>query len=416
MNKFLMFFGLFGLCFGAFDASAATMGTVNSANSASNSRSISMYTPSADGARGNKGIANAYKQNQRNTYYMVTQPDVDTACREKIFACLSDYCGDLTVVPGQRASKCQYATESELYNYTLLCLQKDNSVLLPQYNVNTINSPGAMNTAARLCPAYVQQELMSYLSMANMADKLSKSNSDLCLQRRQELEAAMACHSIALAYGNETASMLTTQLTDYCGAGIPGGSAEMVSRFANAGNVGANIWGWAEKIVGLNLNEKGADWQAAVDAVLAGYTNRMNLACGDNLQLNTAAHATGSSQPTTLQTVAALAVGTAFPTTNNVVQNPYETQSVFMEIESRSELWNYDTAYQVVQAGLTNNALTQNAFLTSAQMDDMQTAYKRGTKVFIIRDSARCYTIPVAQLSQTETTMVAQSFANCISK
>ena len=87
-----------------------------------------------------------------------------------------------------------------------------------------------------------------------------------------------------------------------------------------------------------------------------------------------------------------------------------------MEIESRSELWNYDTAYQVVQAGLTNNALTQNAFLTSAQMDDMQTAYKRGTKVFIIRDSARCYTIPVAQLSQTETTMVAQSFANCISK
>ena len=32
-------------------------------------------------------------------------------------------CGDVTVIPGQRESKCQYATESELYNYTLLCLQ-----------------------------------------------------------------------------------------------------------------------------------------------------------------------------------------------------------------------------------------------------------------------------------------------------
>ena len=416
MNKFLMIFGLFGLCFCATNASAVSAGTVSAANAASNSRSVSMYTPSTDGARGNQGLANAYKANQRNTYYMVTQPDVDTACREKIFACLSDYCGDVTVIPGQRSSKCQYATESELYNYTLLCLQKDNSVLLPQYNTNTRTSPGGMNTAARLCPAYVQQELMSYLSMANMADKLSKSNSDLCIQRRQELEAAMACHSIALAYGNETSSMLNTQLTDYCGAGVPGGSAEMVSRFANAGNVGASIWGWAEKIVSLNLNEKGADWQAAVDAVLAGYTNRMNLACGDNMQLNTAAHATGTSEPTALQTVAALAVGTAFPTVAAPVENPYETQSVFMEVQSRSELWNYDTAYQVVQAGLTNNALTQNAFLTSAQMDDMQTAYKRGTKVFVIRDSARCYTIPVAQLSQMETSMVAQSFANCISK
>ena len=59
---------------------------------------------------------------------------------------------------------------------------------------------------------------------------------------------------------------------------------------------------------------------------------------------------------------------------------------------------------------------TPNSFLTSAQMDDMKTAYIRGTKVFVLRDSARCYTIPVAQLSQTETTMVAQSFANCISK
>ena len=415
MKQFMCIFGFIGACLLGNAAVAVSAGTVGANN---NSRGISVQTPTAHGgARGYAGVANAYKTNQRNTYFMVTQPDVDTACREKIFACLSDYCGDVTVVPGQRESRCQYATESELYNYTLLCLQKDTEILLPQYGVNTKNGTGGMNTAARLCPSYVQQELMSYLSMSNMANDLSKSHSDLCLQRRQELEAAMSCHSVALAYGNETSSMLTTQLTDYCGAGVPGGSAEMVTRFANAGNVGANIWGWAEKIVSLDLNKKGEDWQAAVDAVLASYTNRMNLACGDNLQLNTVSHPTNtSSEPTALQTAAALAVGLAFPTTEQKIENPYENWSVWMEITSMSELYQYNDAYQVVMAALSNPSTTQNAFLTSAQMDNMQTAYTRGTKVFIIRDSARCYVIPVAQMTAAEQSLVAQSFANCVNK
>lgn len=418
MSKILKFFGAFAVCFSVMPAAfAVSAGTVNAANGANNARGLALYNTSTEGARGYQGQANAYKANQRNTYYMATQQSVDTACREKIYACLTEYCGDVTVVPGQRSSKCQYATESELYNYTMLCLQKDTSVLMAQYNTNLRNSPGAMNTAARLCPPYVQQELMSYLSMANMADQLSKSHSDLCLQRRQELEAAMACHSVALTYGNETSSMLNNQLTDYCGAGVPGGSTEMVTRFANAGNVGANVWGWAEKIVSLDLNKKGADWQAAVDAVLAGYTNRMNLACGDDLKLNTVSHPTTNNEPSTLQTVAALAVGAAFPTTNQVVENPYESWSIFMDVKSRSELWDYQTAYQVVQAGINPaNVFVENAFLTSSQMDDMQTAYKRGTKVFVVRDSARCYVIPVAELTTTERSLMAQTFANCISQ
>ena len=367
--------------------------------------------------RGYQSLANAYQTNQRNTYYMVTQPDVDSACREKIYNCLVEYCGDVTVLPGQRTGRCQYATETELYNYALLCLQRDTDVLLPQYNTNTRTGTGGLNTAARLCPPYVQQEVMSYLSMANMADELSKTHSDLCLQRRQELEAAMACHSVALAYGNETASMLNTQLTDACGAGVPGGSAEMVTRFANAGNVGANIWGWAEKILNLDMNNKGEDWQMAVDSVLASYANRMNLACGDNLQINTASTPTSdSSQPTTLQTVAALATGVAFPTATPQVENPYENQSLYMELTSMSQIYDYDTAHQVVQAAMSNPATTQNAFLTTAQLADMQTAYTRGTKVFIIRDSSRCYIVPVATMTTQETNMVAQMFASCISQ
>lgn len=414
MKCFLSICGVLGACLLGNAAVALSAGSVGQGNNARGS--VLQTTTTSGGIRGNSGLVQTYKNNQRNVYYMVNQPDVDTACRNKIFKCLSDYCGDVTVVPGQNTSKCQYATETELYNYALLCLQKDTEILLPQYGVNTVNGLNGMNTAARLCPSYVQQELMSYLSMANMATQLSKSHSDLCLKRRQELEAAMACHSVALAYGNETNSMLTTQLTDYCGAGVPGGSAEMVTRFANAGNIGANIWGWAEKIVSLEMNNKGEDWQAAVDSVLAGYTNRMNLACGDNLQMNTVAHTTSSSEPTALQTVAALAIGSTFPTITNKVEDPYENWSIWMDVTSRSELWNYNDAYQVVMAGLSNPSTTQNAFLSSAVMDDMQTAYKRGTKVFIIRDSARCYIIPVVKLTSQEQSLVSQSFANCVSK
>lgn len=417
MKRFFGIFGLIGACLLSNASVAVSAGTVGAT---SQGRDLIAGAPSTAGTnlRGNAGLAHAYKTNQRNTYFMVNQPDVDTACRQKIYACLSDYCGDVTVVPGQRASKCQYATENELYNYALLCLQRDTEILLPQYGVNTVNGTGGMNTAARLCPSYVQQEILSYLSMSNMATQLSKSNSDLCLKRRQELEAAMSCHSVALAYGNETDSKLTTMLTDYCGAGVPGGSAEMVTRFASAGNVGANIFGWAEKIVSLDMNSKGSDWQASVDAVLAGYTNRMNLACGDDLKLNTVSHPTGNSnQPTNLQTVAALAIGATFPGTETTTENPYANQSIWIEVTSRSELWDYKTAYQVVNAGMNpGNTFAQNAFLTSAQMDDMQRAYTRGTKVVIIRDSARCYVIPVTQLTQTEQSLVAQSFANCISQ
>ncbi len=417
MNRFLMIFGCIGACLLGNAAMAVSAGTT-----ANNGSRAVAYTNSAGastgGVRGQQGVVNAYLQNQRNTYFMVTQPDVDTACRQKIYNCLANYCGDTTVVPGKTSSRCMYASETELYNYALLCIQKDYSILLPQYNTVTKNNAGGMNTAARLCPSYVQQEVMSYLSMANMADKLTKSHSDLCLQRRRELEAAMSCHSVALTYGNETTSKLTSQLTDYCGAGVSGGSAEMVTRFVNAGNIGADIWGWADKIVGLELNSKGKNWEAAVDAVLAGYTNRMNLACGDDLKLNTVSHASsGNTGYTNLQNAVAVVANVAFPanTTANV-PNPYANQSLFKEITSLSEIYTYNDANQVVQAGLTSHALTPNSFLTSAQMDDMQTAYKLGTKVFVIRDSARCYVIPVATLNQTETSLVAQSFANCISR
>lgn len=417
MKKFLLAFGCVGACLLGNAALAVSAGTT-----ANDTARAAIYTNSVGastaGKRGQQGAVNAYIQNQRNTYFLVTQPDVDTACREKIYKCLSDYCGDVTIVPGKTSGRCTSSVgnlEGELYNYALLCLQKDTSILLPQYNTMTKNGTGGMNTAARLCPKYVEQELMSYLSMANMAEKLTRSHSDLCVQRRRELEAAMACHSVALAYGNETTSMLTTQLTDYCGAGVAGGSAEMVTRFANAGNVGANIWGWAEKIVSLDMNSKGANWESAVDAVLASYTNRMNLACGDDMQLNTTVRETTSGTPN-LQNAVAIMANVAFPTTENQKEDKIKNRSLYMEVTSMSEIYDYATANQVVQAGLTNSALTQNSFLTSAQMDNMQKAYTLGTKVYVIRDSSRCYTVPVTSLTSTETSVISQSFPSCVSR
>ena len=409
-----MTFGIIGTCLLANSADALSAGTT--ANNNGRSIVASSNGTSTSGTRGQQTAVNAYLQNQRNTYFLVTQPDVDTACRQKIYNCLSDYCGDVTVIPGKTSGRCMYATEIELYNYALLCLQRDTSILLPQYGTGTKSNTGGMNTAARLCPSYVQQEVMTYLSMANMADKLTKSHSDICLQRRHELEAAMACHTVALTYGNETDSMLKSQLTEACGAGVVGGSVEMVTRYFNAGNLGANIWGWADKIIGLELNSKGKNWEAAVDSVLAGYTNRMNLACGEDLKLNTVSHVSSDEGYTNLQNAVVLLTGMSSQQQTTNTPNPYANQSLYMELTSMSELYDYNRASSVVQGGLTHNALTQNDFLTSAQMDNMQTAYKLGTKVFVIRDSARCFIVPVATLTQTETSFIAQSFANCISR
>lgn len=422
MNKFLIAFGCISACLVGNTAFGVNAGTVNNDSARSSviyntNQKTSGGNVGNTGTRGQQNAINAYVQNQKNTYFLITQPDVDTACREKIYKCLSDYCGDVTIVPGKTSTRCAngFATESELYNYALLCLQKDTTILLPQYNTITKNGSGGMNTAARLCPSYVQQEVMSYLSMANMADKLTKSHSDLCLQRRRELEAAMSCHSVALTYGNETDSKLKSMLTDYCGSGVQGGSAEMVTRFATAGNVGANIWGWADKIIGLDLNSKGNNWEAAVDAVLASYVNRMNLACGDDLQLQNLSHSSDNGY-SNLQAAATLLTGVNLQNTNNTTENPYANQSIFMEITSLSEIYDASTAEQVVKAGLTNSALTQNSFLSSSQMTNMKEAYIRGTKVFVIRDSLRCYVVPVASLTQSETALIAQAFANCVSK
>ena len=367
--------------------------------------------------RGNAGLANAYLTNQRNTYYIVNVPDVDTACRNRIFQCLADYCGDVTVIPGQRGGRCTSASEGELYNYVLLCLQKDTTPLMPNYASGSLTMQGGMgmNSAARLCPSFVQQELLSYLSMANMAEQLTKQRSDTCVQRRRELEAAISCHEIALSYGNETSNKLRSVLTDFCGEGMPGGSAAMVQRFMNAGNVGADIFGWAEKIISLDLSSKGAGWQSAVDSVLAGYVNRMNLACGENMQMQTVARTNDAGGPTNLQIAAVMAVGAAFPIDASQGDNPFQaTTKLAMEIQSMTSVYDWATARQVVNAGLANAPTTQNAFLTGPTMQAMQDAYVYGTKVFVLRDSARCFIVPVQTLKRDEDAVLAQQFATCI--
>ena len=187
----------------------------------------------------------------------------------------------------------------------------------------------------------------------------------------------------------------------------------MVSRFLNAGNVGANIWGWAEKIVSLDLSKKGAEWEAATDSILAFYVNRMNLACGENMQLQTAARAKDTG-PTNLQIAAVMAVGAAFPVQPDLTENPHQANlSLWQEVQSLTNIYDFETAKQVVQAGLTNAPTMQNAFLTGATMGMMQTMYARGVKVFVLRDAARCYIVPVQTLNSYENSVLAQQLSHC---
>ena len=374
-------------------------------------------------ARGPQQHANIFQQHRRTQFFMITQPDVDTECRQRIFQCLADYCGDVLVTPGVTPPNflCHGASENDLFNWVLMCLRRDNRPLLPQFGANTAARQNGMNTAARLCPPYIQSELMAYLSMANMAQHLTLRRSDECVHRRIEVSAALACHQTALAFGNQTQNRLTTELNNNCGPGIPGGSTEMVQRFANAGNIGANVLGWAERIVSLNASAKAPGWELEMDNVLAFYINRMNLACGDNMQVQTPPRpAQPANQLPVLTTIATLAVVNHAlnqqdgPVGMSATPAPVGVGTIWAEVRSLSDVFDQNTATQVIHAGLTHSPLTQNPFLTSTQMATMQSDFTRGVRVFILRDSARCFIVPVGHLTMDEQNMIARQFGNCV--
>ena len=139
----------------------------------------------------------------------------------------------------------------------------------------------------------------------------------------------------------------------------------------------------------------------------------MNLACGDNVQLNLPQRTT-SSGTSALQAVATVAAAAAFPDTQKKTNSV--NSDLFFEVTSRQEIYNWNTARDVINAGLSNSVLTQNAFLTADQMNQMQKAYKSGTNLFILRDSTRCYFVPVDEMTDTQKSMIATQFSTCIYK
>ena len=82
------FIGAFCVAVPAIGASAGTVALNGTSRGVSANYATSSNTTTG---RGYQGLANAYQMNQRNTYYMITQPDVDSACREKIYNCLAEY-------------------------------------------------------------------------------------------------------------------------------------------------------------------------------------------------------------------------------------------------------------------------------------------------------------------------------------
>jgi len=377
--------------------------------------------------RGHQQHSLTYRQHQRNQFFLVTQPDVDSECRSRIFNCLSEYCGDVLMVPGSHArSQCHFASENDMYNWVLMCLRRDMYPLLPQFNTNNAARQNGLNTAARLCPPFIQSELLAYLAMANMADQLALRRSDECVNRRHELNAAMACHQTALIFGDTGQNRLTTELRNACGPGIPGGSTEMVQRFAMAGNIGANLLDWTERVLSLNLSNKGPDWQIEMDQVLAFYLNRMNLACGDNMQLNapvrqTMAETGANPFPATTALIQQTIGRDTGAAVGAVLHGPAQGQAaaggnIWAEVRSMTDIFDQATARQVVSAGLTNSPMMQNAFFTSSQMATMQEQFRQGVRVFILRDSARCFMVPVGQLTAQEQTTMAHLFSGCVAR
>ena len=394
-----------------------------------------VITSSNSQQRGHAGQAAGFRQHQLQQHYMTHTPDVDTACRQRIYECLAKYCGDMTVVPGVYEGRCQYASEGELYNWALLCISRDFTDLMPQYNIVTRAQGTPVNTVARLCPPFVQQEIMNFLSMSMMAGRLAQQRSAACMDARAELAAALSCHQTTMIYANESSSLLESMLTASCGAGVLGGSRAMVQQFLNAGNVGGDVWGWVNKLISLDASKKAAGWETRVDTIAAGFVNRMNAACGENMQFQAVQHRVDTS-PTLLQQAATALVShqlnqaftdpnklnapasggaTAFPGSGGggASGKAAGATQILMTVNSNYAIHDFATASQVVQAALTNPITTQNPFLTSAQMQQMQQGRRTGTKVFMIKDHSRCFIIAVEPLTDAENKLVAPHLASC---
>ena len=133
--------------------------------------------------------------------------------------------------------------------------------------------------------------------------------------------------------------------------------------------------------------------------------------------MNTVSHPTTGGDTSGLQTIATMAVNAAFPATSApVAEDPYKTWPLWIDITSRSEVYTYQDAHQIVIAVLYNPPTTQNAFLNSAQITDIQNAYKRGSKMIVLRDNVRCYMVPVQEMTSQEYGLLSGSLAGCISQ
>ena len=88
-----------------------------------------------------------------------------------------------------------------------------------------------------------------------------------------------------------------------------------------------------------------------------------------------------------------------------------------MEVYSISdELYSQDRAEQAVMAVFAQNATKQNPFFSPATVASMHQAYERGTKMFVVRENARCFMVPVVEMTTDEHMLVAQTFPGCLNK
>ncbi|MBL0718114.1 MAG: hypothetical protein JJV93_02575 [Alphaproteobacteria bacterium] len=354
-----------------------------------------------------KFLRRDYSLDQKYQYRdNLTSPSV--ICPQIISDCLSSYCGEISLAQNQPARLCSNMDPITLTKAVKVCLANNSSA--------QVRASGNIVSTASNCSPYISSSINIYLSSLVAASQLISNRSEDCLNKKEQLNASMACHQTALAFGQESASSLKSRLMLACGPGVRGGTDLMVSKFYEGGNV-RSTFGMISKIITLDDSKKGTGWKDAMDEILIGYINQMNLACQTQMSFSPSVGTDYTSESYMSNIIKDTYSANTANTVNTV--NTYNTASTFsttvssFNVYSAQSLVNYNTARQVVMAGLTNDLYSPNQFLSSKVMGDMQEAVRNNTKVFIIRDALRCYIVPITNLSPTEHQQLLRQEPSC---
>ncbi|MDR1476613.1 MAG: hypothetical protein LBI17_00610 [Rickettsiales bacterium] len=191
----------------------------------------------------------------------------ETQCREDIDYCFSRYCFDKKTVENGSYSKCGSMGAAQV------TMGVEEECLKIRAAVKQLDLVAG-------CKKWTFDMVVKLLENKGAVEKQLKINSPFCQSAASALAAAKKCHAGMLAHDGSIDPALKGRLESLCGAGA-GGDDTMVERFLRAGDYGdANAGAQRDMLLTSQNTAKRDNWRQAVDMVLAGYIDMVEIPCG----------------------------------------------------------------------------------------------------------------------------------------